>query len=375
VNVLVVSGIWPPDVGGPASHAPAFARLLAAHGHRVEVVTTASAPPGREVYPVRWVDRRTPKGLMHARVVELVARRARDADVVYATSMSTRSALATALARRPLVIKVAGDVAYERARRFGLFADGLEEFQDARGIRLELLRRARVAALGRARAAVFPSAYLRDVATGWGLGSVRLEVVPNPAPDVAELAPRAELRRSLGVEGPLLATAGRLTPQKALDVAFAALQELAGATLLVVGDGEERARLEQSARTLAVADRVRFLGARPREEVLRVLRAADAAVLSSDWENFPHAVVEALAVGTPVVATTVGGVPEVVQDGVNGLLVPPGDGAALAVALRRVLGEPELRERLAAAAPKSVERFGIGATYGRLEELLAWAAR
>src|SRR5436305_2096331 len=125
----------------------------------------------------------------------------------------------------------------------------------------------------------------------------------------------------------------------------------------VAGDGAERAELEALARELGLEARVRFAGARPRAEVLGLMRAADAVVLSSAWENFPHGLVEALAMGTPVVATRVGGVAEIVQDGKNGLLVEPGDPDAFADALRRLLGEPELRARLRAAAAPSVEQY------------------
>jgi glycosyltransferase involved in cell wall biosynthesis len=374
VNVLVVSGIWPPDVGGPASHAPAFAHLLAAHGHRVEVVTTASAPPRPEEFPVRWVDRRMPKGILHARVVSLVARRARSADVVYATSMSTRSALAATLARRPLVVRVAGDVAYERTRRLGLFDGDLVAFQHAGGATLAVARRARSLALGRARTVVFPSAFLRDLAAGWGLHG-RLEVVPNPAPAETPTASPAELKRAFGVDGLLLAFAGRLTAAKSLDVALHALARLGDATLVVVGDGEERPALERLAGELGLESRVRFLGAQPRVDVLRALRAADVAVLSSRWENFPHVLVEALAVGTPVVATAVGGVGEIVADGENGLLVPSGDPDAFAAALARLFDDAELRDRLSATAARSVERFAPEQVYGRLEQVLVEAAR
>jgi glycosyltransferase involved in cell wall biosynthesis len=145
---------------------------------------------------------------------------------------------------------------------------------------------------------------------------------------------------------------------------------LPDATLVVAGDGEERARLERLA-----GARVRFLGARPRGEVLGLLAAADVAVLPSAWENFPHAAVEALAMGTPVVATRVGGVPEIVRDGENGLLVEPGDDAAFDAALERVLRDDDLRARLRAAAKGSVERFSANAVYGELERLLAEAAR
>ncbi len=373
MRVLIVSGIWPPDVGGPASHAPAFVRFLADRGHSVEVVTTAAAPPGPQPYPVRWIHRGGSKALLHARVVRLVAARARSADLVYAASMSTRSAIAATLAGRPLVVKVAGDVAYERSRRLGLFAGDLVQFQQARGCRIALLRRARTAAIGRARVVVVPSRFLRGLAAGWSLGGTGLEVVPNPAPLVAPLEPRGELRAALGVTGPTLAFAGRLTAAKSVEVAFAALEQLDGVALLVAGDGEERARLEALVRDRGLDARVRFLGAQTRGRVLQILRAADVAVLPSRWENFPHVVVEALSVGTPVVASAVGGVPEVVEDGVNGLLVPAGDPEALAAAVRRVLDEPGLRERLAAAGPGSVEAYAPERVYGRLEQILVAA--
>jgi glycosyltransferase involved in cell wall biosynthesis len=112
----------------------------------------------------------------------------------------------------------------------------------------------------------------------------------------------------------------------------------------------------------------------PRQDVLALYRAADAALLSSAWENFPHSVVEALAVGTPVISTSVGGVAEVVEDGVNGLLVPAGDVERLAEAIERLTGDPELRERLAAASAASVERLRPERVYGRLEEILVEAA-
>jgi glycosyltransferase involved in cell wall biosynthesis len=85
--------------------------------------------------------------------------------------------------------------------------------------------------------------------------------------------------------------------------------------------------------------------------------------------------VEALAVGTPVIATRVGGVPEVVEDGVNGLLVPPGDAAALAEAVRRFFADGALRDRLRAAAAPSVERFAPDAIVDALERTLAQVVR
>jgi glycosyltransferase involved in cell wall biosynthesis len=120
---------------------------------------------------------------------------------------------------------------------------------------------------------------------------------------------------------------------------------------------------------------VRLLGPLSRDAVLELFHAADGTVLSSGWENFPHSVVESLAVGTPVVATAVGGVAEVVHDGENGLLVPPGDPAALAAAIGRFAADEELRQRLRAAAAPSVASYGVDVVFADLEATLKRVAR
>lgn len=368
MKVLVVSGIWPPDVGGPATHAPEVAKFLHARGHEVEAVVTADAAPAPRPYPVHWTPRRLPVGARHLHAAALVARRARRADVVYSTGMFARTFAAATLVRRPYVLKLTGDPAFERARWRGAASGDVDEFQAAGGSpALRILRDLTV----RHAAHVFcPSDYLRTLAMRWGADAGAVDVLPNPGPAAPPARPRTELRAGLGIDGPTLAFAGRLTAQKALEVAFAAVERVPGVTLLVAGDGPERERLEALA-----PERVRFLGPCDREGVLELFAAADAALLSSSWENFPHTVVEALAVGTPVIATRVGGVAEVVRDGENGLLVEPSDPEALAGAIRRYLADEPLRARLRAAAAPSVEAYGPERLFGRLEAVLQSVSR
>jgi glycosyltransferase involved in cell wall biosynthesis len=287
--------------------------------------------------------------------------------------MVRRAALGAALARRPLVVKLVSDEAFERARRGGRFVGTLDEFQAVGGTRTSFLRSTRDAALRRARHVFCPSAYLRGLALGWGLDPQRVSVLPNPAPEVPGLPSKEDLRAELGLDGQVLAFAGRLVPQKSLDIALEAVAAVPGVTLAIAGDGPDRASLEARARDLALDSRVRFLGSVPRDTVLRLFRAADASLLSSSWENFPHTVVEALAVGTPVVATSVGGVPEVVRDGENGLLVAPGDPTALATAIETFFSDDALRRRLAEAAVPSVAGHAEEAVFARIEEELGRA--
>jgi glycosyltransferase involved in cell wall biosynthesis len=366
VKVLVVSGIWPPDVGGPASHAPEVVDFLLGHGHEVEVVTTADREPARQAFPVHWISRRKAVGVRHLAAASRIRRLAARNDVVYSTGMLGRTALGCSLARKPFVAKLTQDPAFERALRRGRFSGDPVEFQTAGAARA--LRAARDRELRRAAHVVCPSAFLAGLVRGWGVPDERISVLPNPMPPLPRLPARAHGER------PLLAFAGRMTAPKALGVALDAVAEVPDVDFDLAGDGDERTALERQAIELGLDGRVRFLGPLPRNEVLALFRRADAALLSSAWENFPHTLVEALAVGTPAIATSVGGIPEIVTDGENGLLVAPADAAALAEAIRRFLADDELRRRLTAAAAPSAERFSADRIYGRLEEILASAA-
>jgi glycosyltransferase involved in cell wall biosynthesis len=374
VKVLVVSGIWPPDAGGPASHAPEVCDYLAGRGHDVEVVTTADSAPASAAYPVRWVSRRLPPGIRHVRAATLVSARARGRDVVYSTGMEGRSAVGARLAGTPRVQRLPSDPAFERAHWRGLTEVTLDQFQHERGLRLSALRWARDREVESAARVVCPSAWLRELVIGWGVDPERVEVLPH-ALTVPPLEGREELRRRYGLEGPTLVLAGRLAPQKSLDVALRAVSLLEHVSLELAGDGPERGRAQTLADELRLGDRARFLGAQTRQAVFELFRAADAALLSSSWESFGLVVAEALAVGTPVVSTAVGGVVEVLEDGRNGLLVPVGDHEALAGAIRRFLADRELQARLRAGAAASVERLAPELIYGRLERILEDAAK
>jgi len=204
---------------------------------------------------------------------------------------------------------------------------------------------------------------------------VRLGVAPRDrfrvVPLGLELAPflalgqrraQAEAMRSAAGAGPddvLVAFAGRLAPIKRVDVALEAIELAfrAGAPvrLLLAGDGELRRQLEQQARDLGIADKINFLGFT--QDMPSVVEAADIALLTSDNEGTPVALIEAAAGGKPAVATDVGGVRSVVQPD-TGRLCPAGDPVAIAAALTELAVAPELRQAMGGAARAYVrERF------------------
>lgn len=144
--------------------------------------------------------------------------------------------------------------------------------------------------------------------------------------------------------GPLIGAIGRLEHQKGLDVLIRALAGIEEATLVLVGDGSERRALEDLAIDVGVADRVIWTGWS--EEARRYIASFDVVALPSRSEGFPLAVLEALLARAAVVVSDVGSVAEAVHDGETGVLVPPDDVGALVHALRQLLADPELRERL-----------------------------
>ena len=149
---------------------------------------------------------------------------------------------------------------------------------------------------------------------------------------------------------------------------LAAVAKERPAVLLMVGEGPDRAACESRARELGVRDRVRFLGAQA--EVENLLPLADLFLLPSEYESFGLAALEARACGTPPLAFAAGGLPEVIRDGVDGILAPPHEDAALARAALELLASPERRQAMSEAGRQAaVERFGIDRIVPQYEAL------
>ena len=239
-----------------------------------------------------------------ASMVRAVRRAARDADLVHAHWLA--GGAVAALARVPFVVTLHG------SGTAGRFAD------------LELARRhPRLvgAVLRRAKVVICVSEALADAARRCGARDVR--VVRNGVAIPERIGREAEPAEIL--------FAGRLSAEKGVDELVAATR---GMNLVVAGDGPLRSAVPSA------------LGFLPHAELERLYARAAVVVLPSHREGLPLCVLEAMAHGRPVVASAVGGIPELVEDGVTGLLVPPGDVGALRGALERLLADPILRRRM-----------------------------
>jgi glycosyltransferase involved in cell wall biosynthesis len=199
------------------------------------------------------------------------------------------------------------------------------------------------------------SEVLRDRLHAAGMRRTDVEVIAN-AVSIPNLPSRSVARRELELdpEVPVALCLARIVDQKRHDVLLNAWSQLPKpATLLLAGDGDQKAPMERLTDDLQIRHHVRFLGVR--SDVARLLAAADVSTLASDWEGLPVAILESMAAGLPIVSTAVDGVAELVREG-EGLLVPPGQPAALAKALERFLFDPEARRAAGRAAQSGVAR-------------------
>ena len=185
-------------------------------------------------------------------------------------------------------------------------------------------------------------------------------------------AARLSTRRrwNIPVDAKVIGTVARLSPQKALHVLLeavpAVMREVPDVQVLIVGDGPERSTLENLAVRLGIASHVHFVG--NRTDVPDQLFAMDVFALPSLFEGLPLAILEAMAAGRPVVATAVDGVPEIVEDGVTGFLVSPGDAGSLGRALVRLLQDPAAASRFGEAGRLRAQEFSTEAVIDRVVE-------
>ncbi len=345
MRLVIATPLYPPEIGGPATYAKALEEGLPECGIEVELVKF------RDV-------RHLPKLLRHLAYYRRVRRAARGADAILAldpVSVGLPARLAARRARKPLIVKIVGDYAWEQGRqRFGI-TDRLDVFVHRKSVPLavSLMQKVQTGVARSAQKVIVPSEYLKRIVAAWGIPEEKITVIYNAVPfEALGTVPETALR----LPGPLVVTVGRLVPWKHVEGVIDAVAAVPAPSLAIVGEGPERAALERRAQE-RLPGRHAFLGALAHADALAVIAAADAFVLNSSYEGLSHVLIEALALGAPIIATDAGGNREVVTNNETGLLVPTENQKALEAALARLLGDEAQRARLAARAKASAARF------------------
>jgi len=356
MKVLIVTGIFPPDLGGPASYVPEIGAALSARHLISGAVTLSDAESFDDSafpFPVVRILRRQNRLLRWIKTVLAIRRLSSHADVVYLNGLVLEGIIACRIiGRKPTVVKIVGDLVWERARNSFTTTDTIDVFQTrSHGIRWDFLKSLQIWYVGLADTVIVPSRYLRDIVSGWGIHPGKIRVIYNSVRAITGI--RSDSSCDCIFD---LVTVARLVPWKGLPELIRIADEN-NWILNIIGDGPLRESLERQVSELKNPNVIRFTGNIPRSKVWEEIAISKVFVLNSSYEGLPHVVLEAKALGVPVVATAVGGTPETINHGEDGILTPLGDLVALSENIRFLLEHPEERIRIGMAGKKQAEEF------------------
>jgi glycosyltransferase involved in cell wall biosynthesis len=359
VRILLISQYPIPHGGGLSVHVSDLQASLREAGHDVELVEGKGLMPHKIHRALQRVicggqndryRRFILEGIV-GNIGQKIKARAKGFDLIHChdpvASYAVQQAYAGGVGRRPLVETVHGPLTYESKMMLGV------EIADSDYLRR--LWEIESAAYGGAdRIIAVDTGQARIVVEDFGQKRDKVSVIFN-AVAVAKVMNLAASEPTAKVEGPYILVPRRLVQKTGVQVAIKALGEMGGSSglkMVVAGDGPLRGDLEKLAADLGVAERVRFLGSVPREEVLRLAKRALAVVVpsipaSGVVEATSIAALEAMACGTSIIASNIGGLAEVIRNEETGFLVPPNDERALAGVLRKLYHETELRQQVA----------------------------
>ena len=352
-RVLIATPLYPPEIGGPAT----YSKLLMDNLLRLGIV----------VRLMRFSEvRRLPKVFRHVAYAWMVAGQSRYADIVLAldpVSVGFPSSLAAMIMRKKFIVKIVGDYAWEQGVQRFKVHDLLDDFlKKSYGRKIEFLRKIERFTARRAKKIVVPSHYLKRVVSQWGIAEKKITVIPNSFDLPRSFLSYEDARKVLEWQGPLIVSAGRFVPWKGFEVLIESMteciKEIPNLSLVIVGSGPQESDLQKKVRMLGLESHVRFAGNISHEDMLTYLVAADAFVLNTGYEGFSHILLEAMAVGTRVITTSVGGNPELVTHEENGFLTEYNNKDELSQTIINALRMPvELRERMVESAQTRARQF------------------
>ena len=331
MKILIATGIYPPDVGGPATYSKILFEELPKHGIEVEVLSFGKV-------------RHLPKLIRHSAYFIKVLRLGGNADIIFAQdpiSVGFPAMLSAKILRKKFLLKIVGDYAWEQgAQRFGV-KEVLDDFLNKKyGWRVEFLKKIEKMVANSAEKIIVPSEYLKRVVTKWEIDERKIFVVYNafdaPRIEISKLAARKEL--NINDTDKMIVSAGRDVPWKGFETLKNIFPEIStkfpGAKLFI-------------------------LTKEPKERLVLYLLAADVFVLNTAYEGFSHQILEAMAIGVPIVTTNAGGNPELIKDGESGFLVNFNDKNALKQRIFEIFNNSALAQKFSENAQKKAREFSL----------------
>jgi len=352
MKILITTGIYPPDIGGPATYSKILIDELPKHNINVLVLSFGEV-------------RRLPKAIRHFLYFLKILKKGWNADIIFAqdpVSVGLPAALAAKILGKKFVLKIVGDYAWEQFQNkisnfqfpISNFIT-LEEFQSGKfNFLTETRRKTQKWVAGRANKIIVPSEYLKKIVVeGWKINSAKIEVVYN----CVEKYICNTKENAVGARKNILSV-GRLVPWKGFDVLIEIMADLPEEIkLIIVGSGPEMKRLKQKIAGLHLENRVKLTGNISQKEVREYLESAGLFALNTGYEGLSHVILEAMAGGAPIITTNIGGNPELIENGYNGILAEYNNRVQIKEAILRLWNNLDLQKKFVDNSREKLKNF------------------
>ncbi len=397
INVLIATGIFPPDIGGPAAMAEELIGSLVNNKFKLKVITYAETGEcgklnyGDKIVNVYKINRNRNMFFKYFFYLRRLLQLANWADVIYATdvySVGYSAYLAKKILGKKYVIRFAGDSAWETAVSNNWTNDYIADFQKkVYNDRIEKIKNKRKKILVNADKVIAVSNFMANIAREIGVKEDKIKIIYNSADFMDKLEINQnevddikfryggnarfdrEARRAK-----IVITSCRLTIWKGVDGIIKILPELikkiGNVNFLVLGDGPEMENLKKLAEEYNISENVHFLGRIKHEDTIKYFKVADLYILNSNFEGLSHALLEVMKTGAPIIATNAGGNPELIEDDKDGLLINYNNGEEILSASIKILTNKQLAKDLSMSAKEKVKRFNWDKTVNETVKLL-----
>lgn len=320
MKILITVGIFPPDIGGPASFVPKIAKLLQENGFEVTVICLSNEKiVDDESYKIIRILRNQNLMIRWIKTIFKMISNGRNADTIFVNGLPMEAYIANLFLRKKLIRKIVGDWAWERGRNKGIIDDSFDEFQkNKHNLHLEIAKFSRGWTATKADLVITPSVHLKNVVKNWGVSENNLKVIYNGTKIQSKITKKEN-------EVLHFITVGRLAPWKNIDKiiqAMAILNEKGFNFIFnIVGSGPLNEKLKILVKELKLENKIFFLGQKNTEELNEIYLDSDIYIQASGYEGLPHVILEAINFNLSIISTPIGGTNEILLDGKNGWIL------------------------------------------------------
>jgi glycosyltransferase involved in cell wall biosynthesis len=320
MNILITVGIFPPDIGGPASFVPKISDFLIENGHNVKIICLSEVGNinTEDNFDVIRIKRSNNLPIRWIKTIYQIVKNGRRSDLIFVNGLGVESAIANLILQKQLIRKIVGDPVWERAYNKKRITESFDDFQNNKhSFLIEVQKLLRNWSINSAEIVITPSDHLKSFVSGIGYSKKILKI--NNGVNITDINRANESKADIN-----LIIISRLVVQKNINIVIEAMKLLDNKNLKlnIIGEGGEFSKLESTIYDLNLQNQVQLLGKIDNNKISQFLLTADIFIQASDYEGLPHSVLEAINYEVPILSTETGGCKDLLNDGERGFIIP-----------------------------------------------------